>query len=74
MIKNIINNAKIIKINSPCKYKNSLSEQIKNILEQILDTAKVDISEEKKYPVIIKRFVNLNKRMNCNYMTFAIYA
>lgn len=69
MIKNINNNVKIVKMNSP---KNSLPEQIKNMLGQVLDSAKIDISEEKKYPVIIKRFVNSNRKMNCNYMTFAI--
>lgn len=72
MISNLTNNAKIIKMNPLCKSKYKLSEQIKAMINQVLDTAKKDISEENKYPIIIKKFINNDKRMNYDSLSFAI--
>ena len=71
MIKNINNNARIIKM-AFCKTKDNFTQQLKTMLNQVLDVAKTDISEEKKYPVIIKKFANNDKRMNYNSLSFVI--
>lgn len=72
MITNLTNNAKIIKMNLSYKSKFNLSEQIKAMLNEVLNIAKTDISEERKYPIIIKKFENNDKRMNYKSLSFAV--
>lgn len=71
MINHLTNNAKIIKMTF-CKTKDNFTQRINAMLNQVLNTAKTDISEEKRYPIIIKKFANNDKRMNYNSLSFTI--